>query len=170
MADLRGFDSDTVEPNDTFDPLPSGDYLCVIVASADKPTKSRNGSFLELELEVIEGPFKGRKLWDRLNLNNPNETAVKIARGTLSAICKAVDVPRPNDSCELHDRPLLGKVRLEKRSDIDDMTNVVKGYRKRPQAGPPPAAHAASVPPPGQPPWRRSAPTAPAVANSEAPF
>ncbi|MGE0378965.1 MAG: DUF669 domain-containing protein [Planctomycetaceae bacterium] len=163
------FNAQDVEPNDSFDPLPSGDYLCVIVASDLKPTKSGNGSFLELELEVIEGPYKGRKLWDRLNLNNPNQTAMKIAKGTLSAICRAVNVLQPQDSSELHDLPLLCKVRLEKRSDIDDLTNVVKGYRKRPQAGPPPAAHAASVPPPGQPPWRRSTPTAPPV-NSQAPF
>lgn len=40
MADLRGFDAQTVEPNDSFDPLPNGDYLCIITASEMKPTKA----------------------------------------------------------------------------------------------------------------------------------
>lgn len=165
MADLRGFNANDIEPNEAFDPLPHGDYLCVIVHSGMKPTKSGNGSFLELEFEVIEGRYKGRKLWDRINLNNPNETAVKIARGTLSAICRAVGVLTPTDSCELHDRPLLCKVRVEKRADIDDLSNVIKGYRQRPTAPPPAATPPASAPPP----WQR--PPAPATpAGDRTPF
>ena len=168
MADLRGFDAQTVEPNDSFDPIPNGDYLCIITASEEKATKSGNGSYLELEFEVIDGPFKGRKLWDRLNLANPNELAVKIARATLSAICRAVGIMEPKDSCELHDLPLSVKVRLDKRSDTDELSNVIKGYRGRnavrattavspppvgaeaPRSGAP-AQTASSVPP-----WKRN--------------
>jgi hypothetical protein len=131
MADLRGFNANTVEPSESFDPIPAGEYLCVITASDEKPTKAGNGSYLELEFEVIDGPYKGRKLWDRLNLANPNELAVKIARATLSAICRAVGVMEPKDSCELHDLPLFVKVRVEKRADTDEPSNVIKGYRSR---------------------------------------
>ncbi|MEZ6146298.1 MAG: DUF669 domain-containing protein [Planctomycetaceae bacterium] len=131
MADLRGFDAQTVEPNDSFDPIPNGDYLCIITTSEMKPTKAGDGAYLEIELQVIEGPYQGRKLWDRLNLNNANETTVKIARGTLSAICRAVGVLQPADSCELHDLPLVAKVACRKRDDTDELTNVVKSYRNR---------------------------------------
>ena len=129
--DLRGFDANSVEPNDSFDPLPNGDYLCIITASEMKPTKAGDGAYLELELQVIAGQYTGRKLWDRLNLNNANETAVRIARGALSSICRAVGVPQPNDSCELHDLPLLVKVACKKRDDNDELANVVKGYKRR---------------------------------------
>ncbi len=128
MADLRGFDAQTVEPNDSFDPIP---YLCIITASEMKPTKAGDGAYLELELQVIEGPYQGRKLWDRLNLNNANDTTVKIAKGTLSAICRAVGVLQPKDSCELHDLPLVAKVACRKRDDTDELTNVIKSYKKR---------------------------------------
>lgn len=158
--DLRGFDANQVEPNDTFDPLPSGDYLCVITHSEEKPTKSGNGSYLELQFEVIDGPFRGRKLWDRLNLHNPSEVAQKIAQATLSAICRAVGVGQPQDSCELHDLPLLAKVRLEKRIDTDELTNVIKGYKPSPNRTTSPATAPASASP-------RSA--APAQTNSSAP-
>ena len=159
MADLRGFDAQTVEPNDSFDPIPNGDYLCIITMSEMKPTKAGDGAYLELELQVIEGPYQGRKLWDRLNLNNANETTVKIAKGTLSAICRAVGVLQPTDSCELHDLPLVAKVACRKRDDTDELTNVIKSYKKRdavaavPASSPAPAKAAATS---STPPWKRA--------------
>lgn len=161
MADLRGFDAQTVEPNDSFDPIPNGDYLCIITASQMKPTKSGDGAYLELEMEVLDGPYKGRKLWDRLNLNNANETTVKIAKGSLSAICRAVGVLQPKDSYELHDLPMLVKVACKKRDDTDELTNVVKGYKKRDAgttvpAAAPPAAPAKAASTSSTPPWKRT--------------
>ncbi|MCA8985814.1 MAG: DUF669 domain-containing protein [Planctomycetaceae bacterium] len=158
MAALN-FDAQTVEPNDSFDPLPNGDYLCIITTSEMKPTKASDGAYLELELQVIEGPYQGRKLWDRLNLNNANETTVKIAKGTLSAICRAVGVLQPTDSCELHDLPLVAKVACRKRDDTDELTNVIKSYKKRdamaavPASSPAPAKAAATS---STPPWKRA--------------
>ena len=160
MADLRGFDAQTVEPNDSFDPISNGDYLCIITTSEMKPTKAGDGAYLELELQVIEGPYQGRKLWDRLNLNNANETTVKIAKGTLSAICRAVGVLQPTDSCELHDLPLVAKVACKKRDDTEELTNVIKSYKKRdavettsvaPSQAPVTTAAASSTPP-----WKRA--------------
>ena len=55
--------------------------------------------------------FKGRNLWARLNLDNPNEIAVKIARAELSALCRAVGVLEPKDSVELHNLPLVISVK-----------------------------------------------------------
>lgn len=160
MADLRGFDAQTVEPNDSFDPIPNGDYLCIIATSEMKPTKAGDGAYLELELQVIEGPYQGRKLWDRLNLNNANETTVKIAKGTLSAICRAVGVLQPKDSCELHDLPLVVKVACKKREDTDELTNVVKGYKKRDALAATPAASstapAKAASHSSTPPWKRT--------------
>ena len=160
MADLRDFDAQTVEPNDSFDPIPNGDYLCIITTSEMKPTKASDGAYLELELQVIEGPYQGRKLWDRLNLNNANETTVKIAKGTLSAICRAVGVLQPKDSCELHDLPLVAKVACRKRDDTDELTNVIKSYKQRdavatttPASTPAPARAAATS---STPPWKRA--------------
>lgn len=176
--DLRGFDADQVEPNDSFDPLPAGEYLCVITHSEEKPTKSGNGSYLELQFEVIDGPHQGRKLWDRLNLNNPSDVAVKIAQATLSAICRAVGVERPQDSCELHDLPLLVKVRVEKRADTDEPSNVIKGYKARQRQAAAPSRTPAAAPrsavstptSPSTPPWKRPAAQPNRAAAPDVPF
>ena len=149
MADLHGFDANEVDPAMDFEPIPAGKYPAVIIESEMKPTKSGNGSFLELCLQIIEGEYRNRRLWSRLNLDNPNAMAVQIARGELSAICRAVGVMRPQDSCELHNLPLTVRVKLKQRDDTGEMGNIVAGYFKKEQSQGQPAQAA------GAPPWAR---------------
>lgn len=153
MADLTGFDANNVEPAGDFDPIPAGKYVAVITESEMKPTKAGTGTLLQLTFQVIEGPYKNRLLWTRLNLENPNATAVKIARGELSAICRAVGVLAPNDSVELHNLPVVIHVRCKKRADTGELTNEIKGYSK--QETPPPASGTSPASNP-TPPWKRS--------------
>jgi len=153
MADLRGFDANQVEPAGDFEPIPPGKYVAVVTDSEMKPTKSGAGNYLQLTFQVVEGPFSNRLLWARLNLDNPNETARKIAQGELSALCRAVGVLAPNDSVELHNLPLVIHVRCKKRSDTGEIVNEVKGYSPKES----PAAPSNSAPAPGStPPWKRS--------------
>ncbi len=117
-----------------------------------KPTKSGNGSYLQLTFTILEGEYKNRIVWARLNLNNANATAVKIARAELSAICHAVGVMQPKDSVELHNIPLLITVKVKKRADNDELTNEIKGYEsKSVAAGQPAQAPVAD----NTPPWKR---------------
>ena len=131
MANLDGFNAHDVEPNTAFEPIPAGKYLAAIIASETKQTKSGGGSYLELTFSILDGEYKGRQLWSRLNLSNPNATAVKIARGDLSAICRAINVMQPKDSVDLHNLPLVINVKLKKRTDNDELTNEIKGYESR---------------------------------------
>ena len=131
MANLNGFDANQVEPTASFDPIPAGKYLAAITESEMKPTKNGSGSYLQLTFTVLEGEHKGRVLWARLNLNNPNATAVKIARSELSAICHAVGVMQPRNSVDLHNLPLVITVKLKKRQDTGELTNEIKGYASK---------------------------------------
>ncbi len=79
---------------------------------------------------MIDGPYKNRLLWSRLNLDNPNAQAVQIAQGELSAICRAVGVMQPKDSIELHNLPLLITVKCKKREDTGDVVNEITGLRQ----------------------------------------
>jgi Protein of unknown function (DUF669) len=153
MADLRGFDANTVEPSKTYEAIPAGKYLAAISESEMKPTKSGNGSYLQLAFQILEGEFKNRVLWARLNLDNPNATAVQIAQAELSAICRAVNVLAPNDSVDLHSLPLVITVKCKKRADTGEITNEIKGFDKR-ESTPPPAAAAMGTN--STPPWKRS--------------
>ena len=123
---LAGFDASKVEPAG-YEAVPAGKYQAVIVHSESKPTKSGDGEYLQLQIK-IEGPtHAGRVVIDRLNLRNPNVKAVEIAKGTLSSICRAVNVMAPSDSSELHGKTLT--VRIICREDEEGRVwNEVKGY------------------------------------------
>ncbi|MCL2640329.1 MAG: DUF669 domain-containing protein [Phycisphaerales bacterium] len=149
MANLN-FNAHEVEPATEFEPLPAGKYLAAITESEMKPTKSGGGSYLELTFQILEGPHKGRSVWARLNLQNPSPTAVQIARGELSAICRAVGVMTLRDSVELHNLPLVISVKQKKREDNGEFTNEIKGYESKtaaPAVGQPQQANT--------PPWKR---------------
>lgn len=153
MADLAGFDANQIEPMNDYLPIPAGKYLAAIADSEMKPTKSGNGAYLKLSFQILDGPAKNRLLWARLNLDNPNDTARRIALAELSAICRAVGVLEPRDSLELHNLPLMIDVRCKKRTDTGEITNEIKGYAKKDS---PPPASLATTPANTTPPWKRS--------------
>ena len=151
MADLNGFDADTVEPTTDFETIPAGKYEAVITESEFKPTKAGTGNYLQLTFQVIAGPYKNLFLWARLNLNNPNATAVTIAQSELSAICRAVGVTKPRDSAELHNLPLVIRVRCKTRHDTGEIVNEIAGYTKKESAVAAQTAMSVSTPP-----WSRA--------------
>ncbi|HPM22960.1 MAG TPA: DUF669 domain-containing protein [Phycisphaerae bacterium] len=152
MAGLNNFNANDVDPNFAFDPIPPGNYTAVITASEMKPTKKGTGQYLELTFQVVEGEHKGRLLWARLNLDNPDAQAVKIARAELSAVCRAVGVLAPKDSVELHNVPLVLKVDCKNRKDTGEPANVIKSYASASAAAPRPATAGAAN---GKAPWQR---------------
>jgi hypothetical protein len=147
MANLGNFDANNVEPTTDFEPLPAGKYMAVITASEMKATKTGTGHYLELQFQLLDGPYKNRLLWSRLNLDNPNRQAVQIAQGELSAICRAVGVLQPKDSLELHNLPLQITVKCKKRDDTGDITNEVRGYARKDAVAGVPQQEATSTPP-----------------------
>lgn len=108
-----------------FDPLPDGHYEAIITKSEMKETKAGNGEFLALTFEIIDGDFEGRLAWANINLRNANDTVERIGRSQLASICKAVGIMNPQESEELHDKPLVITVRRDKK---DNTRNVIKGY------------------------------------------
>jgi hypothetical protein len=124
---LSGFDASKIEPQAVFEALPAGDYVVSIVGSKVSPTKAGTGERLELKLQILDGTFRGRVLFDGLNIRNPNAQAQQIALATLSAICRAVGVMTPRSSVELHNKPLICKVVVKEYQG--ELKNEVKGYK-----------------------------------------
>lgn len=134
MANLGGtFDATQVEPNGTYEVIPPGDYVAQITSSEMQDNSKKDGAFLKLELEILDGDQAGRKLFDRLNLVNQNAQAVEIAQRTLSAICHAVGVLTVSDSEELHLRPMSVKVKVDPERTVNGKTygpsNSIGGYK-----------------------------------------
>ena len=162
------FDASQVDPSSSMaaDPNFTGWHKMIFGESEMKPTKDNTGQYLQLVADVIEGPYKGRKLWARLNLVNKSQQAVDIAYRELSAICHATGCMNVTDSQQLHNRPFLGNVEFEPQKGEYKAKNNLVGYK--PAGAGPAATQAAPVtgtPAPSKqaeeaaavPPWQRKA-------------
>lgn len=161
------FNAGDVNPSSGFDPIPAGEYTAVVTESEQKPTKKGDGHYLQLTFEIVEGDYAKRRLWARLNLDNPNEVAVGIARAELSALCRAVNVLHVKDTAQLHDLPVLIKVTKKLDAGGEDR-NEIRGYKPvnpNPSAGPNGATVGSPKLPAGgnsgavagsAPPWKRA--------------
>lgn len=170
MATLN-FNAQNVNPQAIYEPLPAGWYPVAITASESRPTKNGQGAYLHLELTVLDGTHKGRKVYDRLNLWNQNQVATEIAYRQLSAICHAVGVLEVGDSVQLHNLPLEAKVSIRAADGAYEASNEVKGYRAATSPAQPAApvhapasAPAAPVTPPPAAPVAPTTPAAPITA------
>jgi len=159
MATIN-FNASEVEPSQEFQPLPEGKYEAVISDSDVKSTRNGSGRYVQLEFEVVSGEHRGRKIWGRYNIENANPDAVRIGRADFSALCHAVNVLNPSDTCELHNLPVILTVKCKKQKDTGELENVIRGYAAKnaavaaPTPQTPQAAPAAPVAS-SQPPWAR---------------
>lgn len=128
MGRLTGFNAAEIEPYTNFDAIPAGRYPAIIADGEYKKTKAGDGEYLQLTFHIIGDKFGGRLLWVRLNLQNPNADAVKIASSELSGICRAVGKLTPDDPSDLFNIPLQIDVKIEKAKDGEEPRNKITAY------------------------------------------
>lgn len=130
MSEAYSFNSRGVEPSRPREdgPIPNDWYRMWIVSTEIRPTKAGTGKRMELELDVVAGEYKGRKVWEGLNIQNPNAQAQEIALRDLAAICQATGVLAFTTPAQLHRKVMLVKVGTERREGYKDR-NIVLGYK-----------------------------------------
>lgn len=147
MVDLGQIFDPSEIPEDRrgdFEPLPVGEYLCQVIESDVVKTKAGDGEILKLTLEVANGPYERRRIFEKLNIRNPSPVAQGIAQRALADLCKACGLEIIRDSEELHFRPLIARVAIERdKTGQYEPKNVVKRYK--PPHGAPPAGKASAV-------------------------
>ncbi len=156
MAFLQ-FDANQVAPQQPIEAIPAGSYLAAISESEVVATKAGTGQMLRLTWDVMDGPMKGRKVFDRINIANQNPKAEEIGQRQLSTLCHAIGVLQVKDTTQLHGRPCLIRVSIRKdesgqyadQNEIKDY-RVADGVKQATPAAAPAAAPAANKP---VPPW-----------------
>lgn len=136
MANLN-FNAATVAPVSANIVVPAGWYNVIIEHSEVVPTAAGTGTILKLRYSIVDGEFKGRKIFGQLNIVNPSPMAQEIAQKQLSAICHAVNVIQCNDSQQLHNIPFKVKLKITPGGIKDQHTgekyddkNEVTGWEK----------------------------------------
>jgi len=136
MADLgfgdSGFDATAPENQRTNSVVPAGEYPAIMVESERKATNAGDGAYLKTKWQIVSGEFQNRVVFKNFNLWLPahKEQALQIARGEFSEFCRAVGVPNPKDSSQLHDKVCLVKVKVrkDKSGEYDDQ-NDIAGFK-----------------------------------------
>jgi hypothetical protein len=126
----------------TFEPLAPGEYTAMVSASELKDTKAGTGQYIELTIDIIEGPSAGRKIWERLNVVNPNKQAEDIARTALNRLLVACGKPTARDTESVHDIPFKLLLDIDRK---DPTRNKVITYKPAASSAPRPTAAAASA-------------------------
>jgi hypothetical protein len=151
------FDPTTVEPNDTFEPLPAGNYSVEVIESSLDPTKNGLGELLKLTLRVIDGDYENRRVWGHITIRHQNEVAQRIGQQLLGALCNAAGVGPIEDTEDLHGIPIQAKIIIEAdKTGQYGPRNVVRGFAPIQHRAPAAAAPAVKAGPTGgTTPWKR---------------
>ena len=128
MADLTDLNFNADEHDEvSFGVIPKGWCAAIISGITKVESKNKPGNhYLNVEYSVQTEGFKGRKIWQIVNLWNKNSTAVEIAQRDFAGICRAVGIMCPKETSELLNIPLGIKVahRDYKGTPQED----IKGY------------------------------------------
>lgn len=129
------FNANDVTPSQAFAPVPAAKYPAIIEASEIKPTSAGTGKRLNLTFSILGGEFNNRKIFEGLNIENPNSEAQRISLENLSAICHAVGVTNLTNTEQLHNKPLIINVKIKPAQGEYDAKNVIKGYEAASNGG-----------------------------------
>ena len=144
MCDLSAifggsFNTHSVEPMQDYAPLPPGKYSVVIEEVDILPTKANTGHYIKVSMAVVGGEHNGRKLWDRINIDNPSEKCVEIGLRCLAALGQAIGLSEVKDSSQFLGCAVVAHVK------IDGEYNSVRTYSAVPGQAQQTAASAATV-------------------------
>jgi hypothetical protein len=81
-----------------------------------------------MTFEILDGQYKGRRVWENLNIQHTNEDTQRIAQSQLSALCHAVNVIKLEDTAALHFKPVKIKVVVREAQGQYQASNNIKGY------------------------------------------
>lgn len=126
-------DYEAVEDRQSFDVIPPQDVIVAITASNYGENKNKTGHGLNFELQILDGEFKGRKLWDLLSLDNPNQETVRIANIAMKDILIATGMYGKfgNDTSTLHDIPMIASLTVEPEKTVNGKTYRAKNKIKK---------------------------------------
>lgn len=115
MGDLdfggEKFDPKTQEPaGGDYQPVEAGRYTLAVVKSERKKAKSGKGEYISCEMEILDGKYKGRKVFEIFNILHTDDQTQEIGRGRLSALFRATGVMDPDVMADIYNAPFEANV------------------------------------------------------------
>jgi len=132
MGIFDGYGEDDLKPMNDFTPVPAGNYTMAATGCEWKncgaTAKDPNGRYLKFTVEIIDGEFKGRKIWPNLSLENSNAQTVNMARRELAEMARAVGRMSAKSESDLLNIPFTAEIGVRAASGNFEASNVIKHY------------------------------------------
>jgi hypothetical protein len=131
MSDIREAIGDSFRPDEheastgDFEPLPAGWYPVQIDSAAVEQTKKKDGLVLKLQLTVVGASFANRKLFRRINIQNPSQQCQEIGIRELAGLGKACGLATLDDSAELLEKFIQVKVKVRADEGRDPDNQII---------------------------------------------
>lgn len=157
MVSLGNFNTDTIA-DVSFEPVPPGKYKLVLAQEEIKISKS-GSRYVATQMEIIDGQYKGRKIFNNFNLWNASPKAAGIAMSEMKQLCLACGKRGVvGDTAELRGIPFDAEVGVEKRDGFSAQNTIEKYYEAgstTTTVAAQPAAPASGLSAAQPPPWQR---------------
>ena len=121
--------NDHFELPETFDPsahegtkdlecIPIGWYQAQMVENEIRDAKNGNGRYLLAVFEILDGEYRGRKVYQNITLQNDNQQAVEIGQRLLTDIYTAIGHTTPTrDTRVMLFKPVMARVGIKRDKD-----------------------------------------------------
>jgi len=116
-------------PDIEFEPLPVGTYVAQVEKAELRTTSAGTGEYISIRWKILEADnerYVGRTVFQNINIVNPSEMAVKIGKGQLKQIAKAMGLSAITDTDELLGTPVRIVLKIRPPQNGYDATNEVK--------------------------------------------
>ena len=135
------FATSTVEQPRSFEPLKPGTYTATVSDIELKTTNAGTGSYLNLKIEILEGEYANRIVFEKCNIVNPSQVAQEIGQGKIGSLAAAigmggVDVP---DTDVFLNKPIKVELKIQPGSNGYGPSNEVVRFGMLSGAGAAPA-------------------------------
>ena len=134
MPSLGNFDPNQYQ--NTYEPLPAGDYL-VMITESSIDTLDDGVQKVKVTMEVMQPEqYYSRKAFASYTLESPNPRHVEVGRKILANLCRAIGVMAPRETEELHGIPFCVRLTVEQWDD-GSLHNEAKAYWSTQSQAPP---------------------------------
>jgi len=147
-------DPNTIAPQDDFSAVPPGTYPVLVESAEIQQNKKGDGHFIKLVLGILDGQQRGRKIFDRIMIQHPDQTCLAIGMKAFGALGRAIGASTLTDTSQLLNQVVAVQVRVKNDSTYGPQNEVQKYLppgEAQPQTGDAGLPQPAYAPPPGPP-------------------
>lgn len=118
-----------------FTPVPTAWYPGAVVEMEYKEKKDKPGEgYVQLVFEIDEGEFKGRQMFDNVNLWDTGEKIQQFVQRKVNTLCVATGQHQLTDLNQIMYKRMLAHIKLQDGREVkDENTGEVKKYEPRNQ-------------------------------------